>query len=82
MTPFAGAGCALISNEWRDIVIRESLEKLLARIRKPRLARPKVKRLAQLALPQRVDLPLRERSHATAALPANISGAHMGTGKL
>lgn len=35
----------------------------------------------QVALPLRADLPLRERSRALVAVPAQINGARMGSGK-
>ena len=35
----------------------------------------------QVALPLRADLPLRERSRALVAIPAQINGARMGSGK-
>lgn len=63
-------------------MIPKFVEKVLSGLRKPNQMQPRVAKHPQLAMPQRVDLPLRERSHATAALPANINGAHMGTGKL
>lgn len=36
----------------------------------------------QVALPMRPDLPLRERSRAAVAVPAQINGSQMGSGKL
>jgi hypothetical protein len=57
------------------------ISRFLARWTKRRQERPIVAKTVQLALPHRVDLPLRERSRGGVALPANISGAHMGTGK-
>lgn len=35
----------------------------------------------QVALPLRADLPLRERSRSLVAVPAQINGACMGSGK-
>ncbi len=39
-------------------------------------------RKQQVALPMRPDLPLRERSRAAVAVPAQINGSQMGSGKL
>lgn len=63
-------------------MIRKMLAGWLTRLRpskRPELGLPKN---AQVAPPLRVDLPLRERSRALVAVPAQVSGARMGSGKL
>ncbi|MFN3501893.1 MAG: hypothetical protein ACK4ZJ_06515 [Allorhizobium sp.] len=62
------------------MMIREIVTKWLAHMRKPK--RDTVsKEHRQVAMPLRADLPLRERSRSLVAVPAQINGARMGSGK-
>jgi hypothetical protein len=63
-------------------MIREKIAAWLARLRKPRQFETGQLDHPQVALPLRADLPLRERSRSMVTVPAQISGARMGTGKL
>lgn len=63
-------------------MFRKLLRGLLSRLRKPGRAELRLPDDAQVALPRRADLPLRVRSRSLVAVPAQISGARMGSGKL
>lgn len=63
-------------------MFRKLLKGLLSRLRKPGRPKTRLPDDAQVALPRRADLPLRERSRALVAVPAQISGARMGSGRL
>lgn len=62
-------------------MIRKIVTRLLAQVRKPKPSSTAVKEHAQVALPLCADLPLRERSRALVAVPTQINGARMGSGK-
>ncbi len=63
-------------------MIRKLVIRLISRLRKPRSPTIGLPDDAQVALPRRADLPLRERSRSLVAVPAQVNGARMGTGKL
>lgn len=63
-------------------MIQKLVTKLLSRLRKARSPAIGLPEDAQVALPRRADLPLRDRSRSLVAIPAQINGARMGTGKL
>jgi hypothetical protein len=60
----------------------KTLTQWIFRLRKPHADDPIRPEHPQVALPLRADLPLRERSRALVAVPAQITGARMGSGKL
>ena len=62
-------------------MIRKFLNGLFSRVRKVRRPDTGPTDDAQVALPRRADLPLRERSRSLVAVPAQINGACMGSGK-
>lgn len=62
-------------------MIRKLLAVLLPRLNKPRRPNTGLPDDAQVAVPRRADLPLRERSRLLVAVPAQITGARMGSGK-
>uniref|UniRef100_A0A7C1PDL4 Uncharacterized protein n=1 Tax=Agrobacterium albertimagni TaxID=147266 RepID=A0A7C1PDL4_9HYPH len=62
------------------IMIREMVTRWLTHMRKPKRDTAS-KEHRQVALPLRADLPLRERSRSLVAVPAQINGARMGSGK-
>lgn len=63
-------------------MIRKIVTGLFSRLRKPRRSETGLPDDAQVALPRRADLPLRERSRSLVVVPAQINGARMGSGKL
>lgn len=62
-------------------MITKIMTRLLAQVRKPKPSGTAVKEHPQVALPLRADRPLRERSRALVAVPAQINDARMGSGK-
>ncbi|SIP98622.1 hypothetical protein SAMN05880561_101608 [Rhizobium sp. RU33A] len=62
-------------------MITKIITKLLAQVRKPKHSSTAIKEHPQVALPLRADLPLRERSRALVAVPAQINGVCMGSDK-
>jgi hypothetical protein len=62
-------------------MIREMIAKWLDKVRRPKAQAETQPDHPQVALPLRADLPLRERSRSLVAVPAQINGACMGSGK-
>lgn len=61
-------------------MMREKSAEWLSRMHKPKQQKVGLPARPQVALPVRADLPLRSRS--LVAVPAQITGARMGSGKL
>lgn len=62
-------------------MIREMIAKWFDKVRRPKAQAETQPGHPQVALPLRADLPLRERSRSLVAVPAQINGACMGSGK-
>lgn len=63
-------------------MMRKTISGWLSWIRKTKQQKVGLPERPQVAMPVRADLPLRERSRALVAVPAQITGARMGSGKL
>lgn len=63
-------------------MIKRMITKWLMHMRTRKVTRAADHEHPQVALPLRADLPLRERSRSLVAVPAQITGARMGSGKL
>lgn len=62
-------------------MLRKMFSQFFSRIRRRRTPHTGLPENPQVALPLRADLPLRERSRSLVAVPAQINGARMGSGK-
>ena len=62
--------------------MREKSAEWLSRMHNPKQQKVGLPERPQVALPVRADLPLRARLRSLVAVPAQITGARMGSGKL
>lgn len=63
-------------------MMRDKSGEGLSRMHKPKQQKVGLPERPQVALPVRADLPLRARSRSLVAVPAQITAARMGSGKL